>query len=227
MEGRYEYNCWLAHWVALHSALRELVTSTDDMGSLVEIRLSARVVEFDVETGVLRLEDGTSLALDLIVMAHGMHLHCLQEVVGREVSMIKTGISACCGLMRFESEVMRIPGLKEVFDIGMAEFDIPRILRKVCTVCRIDSYAKIDLTTTRQIVKLLSIVCFTGSMTSQVCFCHGDGGILDHFLRHAYSNISVCNQACTWTYLDSYSSHVRTTNNYLGRQSIQNDLHDA
>src|SRR5215469_448971 len=129
VEERYGSKWWSTHRVDLHSELRKLATGTEGVGRPVESRLSARVVALDVEIGVARLEDGTSVAADLVVVADGTHSHFLQEVVGREVPMLKTGSSAYRSLVRFE-EVMRIPELKEVFDGELPGFYIPETFEK-------------------------------------------------------------------------------------------------
>jgi len=139
MEERYGCKWWAVHRVDLHSELRKLATWTEGIGRPVEIKLGARVVGLDVETGVVRLEDGMNVAADLVVVADGTHSHFLQEVVGREVPMQRTGFSAYRGLVPFE-EVMRTPGLKEVFEGELPGFYIPtnfeKGIRSVTYPCR-------------------------------------------------------------------------------------------
>jgi 2-polyprenyl-6-methoxyphenol hydroxylase-like FAD-dependent oxidoreductase len=129
MEERYGCKWWSVHRVDLHSELKKLATCTEGVGRPVEIRLGVRVVGLDVETGVVRLEDGMSVTADLVVVADGTHSHFLQEVVGREVPMLKTGVSTYRGLVRFE-EAMRTPGLREVFEGELPGFYIPTNFEK-------------------------------------------------------------------------------------------------
>ncbi|KAM3071811.1 hypothetical protein ACMFMG_009668 [Clarireedia jacksonii] len=63
----------LIHRVDLHSALKEIATSSEGKGTPAVLNLRSRVVSVDVEAPSLTLADGTTHTGDLLIAADGVH----------------------------------------------------------------------------------------------------------------------------------------------------------
>ncbi|KIW31124.1 hypothetical protein, variant [Cladophialophora immunda] len=75
-----------AHRVDLHAALRALATGPDGAGRPAELRTSCTAVDYDAETGRVRVaetttEDGWEPAVDLVVAADGVHSRAASHVL--------------------------------------------------------------------------------------------------------------------------------------------------
>jgi salicylate hydroxylase len=66
----------MCHRADLHSELKRLALGPGD-GIPAVLHLSSKVVECDMEAGVLKLEDGRSIPGDLILGADGISVACI------------------------------------------------------------------------------------------------------------------------------------------------------
>ncbi len=64
----------LVHRVALHNKLKETATSKSEPGIPAVIRNANKAVSVDADAGVVTLEDGTSIAADVVIGADGVYV---------------------------------------------------------------------------------------------------------------------------------------------------------
>ncbi|ETI19750.1 hypothetical protein G647_08763 [Cladophialophora carrionii CBS 160.54] len=84
-EATYGAPYLFAHRVDLHAALRELATGADGLGPPAQLHTSSMVVDYDAETGRVRLANNTwTEPMDLIVAADGVHSRAASHILGRE-----------------------------------------------------------------------------------------------------------------------------------------------
>ena len=95
---------WAVHRVDIHNELMRLANVSitaettpveKDIGA-IELHLASKVVDVDVDEGVITLEDGTKRRADLIVGADGLHSVLRDAVVNdhKQAKLIATGMSA-------------------------------------------------------------------------------------------------------------------------------------
>ncbi|OCT49840.1 putative salicylate hydroxylase [Cladophialophora carrionii] len=85
-EATYGAPYLFAHRVDLHAALRELATGADGPGPPAELHTSSMVVDYDAETGRVKLIANNTWTepTDLIVAADGVHSRAASHILGRE-----------------------------------------------------------------------------------------------------------------------------------------------
>ncbi|KAH8879503.1 FAD/NAD(P)-binding domain-containing protein [Thozetella sp. PMI_491] len=103
------------HRVDLLDALKEAAFSAHLLGPPAELKLASRAVDCDCETGVVTLEDGSTLLGDLVVVADGIHSQLRRCITGADIEAVPTGISAYQLVTSVES-LQSIPELEPIFD---------------------------------------------------------------------------------------------------------------
>lgn len=82
--GRWQYPWQLGHRVGLHGELKRLATVEGGVGRPAVLRTRARVVDVDVEGGVVVLEGGEAVRSDVVVGADGVHSRVRSRLPGAE-----------------------------------------------------------------------------------------------------------------------------------------------
>ncbi|KAL4938450.1 hypothetical protein BDV06DRAFT_231864 [Aspergillus oleicola] len=107
----------LAHRVDLHAELRRVATDPAGIGKPTEIVLKAEVVDYDAETGLIILADGSEHRADLVVAADGVHTSAIRHVVGHPTPAEATGWAVFRFLMSSE-ELKKDPELADIVASG-------------------------------------------------------------------------------------------------------------
>ncbi|KAH9909374.1 hypothetical protein F4778DRAFT_768240 [Xylariomycetidae sp. FL2044] len=84
----------LVHRVALHDKLKQVATSKEGAGSPATLHTASKVVNVDPESGVLSLEDGTTVSADVIIGADGIYSRTRTIVHGQESRLFSSGKAA-------------------------------------------------------------------------------------------------------------------------------------
>ncbi|TKA80578.1 hypothetical protein B0A49_00630 [Cryomyces minteri] len=84
----------LAHRVQLHDALKGAATSVKGRGAPVQLRISSRVVDVDVNAARVILKDGSKVEGDLVIGADGVNSVTRSKIVGAEIRPFCGGKSA-------------------------------------------------------------------------------------------------------------------------------------
>lgn len=84
----------LAHRVHLHDALKKAATSPEGKGTPAKLHTSSRVVDVDVSSATIFLEDGGQIEGDLVVGSDGVHSVTRGKVAGGNVTPHGSGKSA-------------------------------------------------------------------------------------------------------------------------------------
>ncbi|KAI8937429.1 hypothetical protein NX059_005152 [Plenodomus lindquistii] len=82
--GRWQYPWQLGHRVELHSELKRVATSEQGVGRAAVLRTRARVVDVDVRSGTVVLENGETIKGDVVVGADGVHSRTRHRIPGAE-----------------------------------------------------------------------------------------------------------------------------------------------
>lgn len=81
-ESTWGLPMYAVHRVDLHSQLRQLATQAKGPGRPCDVRVRAKVVDYDAENGTVTTEDGKVLQADLVVAADGVHSTAVKHVLG-------------------------------------------------------------------------------------------------------------------------------------------------
>jgi salicylate hydroxylase len=84
-ESTWGLPMYAVHRVDLHSQLRQLATQTEGPGRACDVRVLAKVVDYDAENGKVTTEDGVVLQGDLVVAADGVHSTAVKHVLDEEI----------------------------------------------------------------------------------------------------------------------------------------------
>ncbi|KAF2109355.1 putative salicylate hydroxylase [Lophiotrema nucula] len=84
LEEKYGASWYFAHRIDLHDALKDLATSSVGAGEPAQLFLNAKVTDFDIESGSIRLADSSVVTADLIVAADGVHSRATKKVIGEQ-----------------------------------------------------------------------------------------------------------------------------------------------
>lgn len=84
----------LVHRAHLHTALKEMATGLKGKGQPAKLHVASRVQSVDAERGTLTLEDGTSIAGDLLIGADGVHSRARTSIPGGDKEPFDSGMSA-------------------------------------------------------------------------------------------------------------------------------------
>lgn len=116
---------WLFyHRVDMHRTLRELA---EEQGAL--IRLGNKVVDVDVDAGIIHIEGGAKHQKDLVVIADGQHDQINIKVTGVEVPMQRSGQTAYRCLIPME-KIMEDEETKVLFENQPPGFWAPALPAK-------------------------------------------------------------------------------------------------
>lgn len=80
-ESTWGLPMYAVHRVDLHSQLRQLATQVEGPGRPCEVRVRAKVVDYDAQNGKVTIEDGEVLQADLVVAADGVHSTAVKHVL--------------------------------------------------------------------------------------------------------------------------------------------------
>lgn len=83
-ESSWGMPMYAVHRVDLHSQLRQLATQVEGEGRPCDVRLRAKVIDYDAEKGTVTTEDREVLQADLVVAADGVHSTAVKYVLGGE-----------------------------------------------------------------------------------------------------------------------------------------------
>ena len=89
-KSTWGHSMYAVHRVDLHTQLRQLATQAEGPGRPCEVRVLAKVTEYDAENGKVTTEDGEILQADLIVAADGVHSTASKQVLGND-GMVQAG----------------------------------------------------------------------------------------------------------------------------------------
>ncbi|KAK9486611.1 hypothetical protein V1527DRAFT_451013 [Lipomyces starkeyi] len=81
-ESTWGLPMYAVHRVDLHNQLRQLATQAEGPGRTCDVRVLAKVVDYDAENGKVAAEDGVVLQGDLVVAADGVHSTAVKLVLG-------------------------------------------------------------------------------------------------------------------------------------------------
>ena len=84
----------LAHRIHLHDALKKAATSMEGEGTPAKLHTSSKVLDVDVSTATIFLEDGRQIQGDLVVGSDGVHSVTRGKVAGGNVKPHGSGKSA-------------------------------------------------------------------------------------------------------------------------------------
>ncbi|KAI0911784.1 hypothetical protein F4823DRAFT_623271 [Ustulina deusta] len=84
----------LVHRVALHNKLKETATSKSEPGIPAVIRNANKAVSVDADAGVVTLEDGTSIAADVVIGADGVYSRMRRFAHGKQPRLFSSGKAA-------------------------------------------------------------------------------------------------------------------------------------
>jgi len=102
---------WLFyHRVDMHRTLRELAEAQG-----ANIRLGCKVVDVDIDAGIIHIEGGATHQKDLVVVADGQHDQINAKVTGVEVPMQRSGQTAYRCLIPME-DIMADEETKHLFE---------------------------------------------------------------------------------------------------------------
>lgn len=114
-EEKYGSHWYNMHRVDIHSQLKGLAEGAEDRGRPVKIHLASEVVRVDFDETVLELASGAKHKKDLIILADGSHCKFLEELNGRPVPMVSSGMTVFRSLIPFE-KIMTNPDLAALWD---------------------------------------------------------------------------------------------------------------
>ncbi|KAG8666613.1 hypothetical protein FPOAC2_11729 [Fusarium poae] len=114
------------HRVDLHTALKEMALSTDELypGSPVIIRNGHSVTSLDCKSGTIVLDNEEAFEKDLVVVADGVRTRLINEISQKDVPLEDIGSSFYRCLIPF-SEVNKYPDLAAIFKDQDPGFWVP------------------------------------------------------------------------------------------------------
>lgn len=90
-ESTWGHPIYSVHRVDLHTQLRQLATQAEGRGRPCEMRVRAKVVDYDAAGGRVTTEEGEVLRADLVVAADGVHSTAVQHVLGDDEGVRQVG----------------------------------------------------------------------------------------------------------------------------------------
>ena len=81
-ESTWGLPMYAVHRVDLHTQLRRLATQAKGPGRPCDVRVLAKVVDYDAENGKVTTEDGEVLQAHLVIAADGVHSTAVKHVLG-------------------------------------------------------------------------------------------------------------------------------------------------
>ncbi|KAI9147320.1 FAD-dependent monooxygenase OpS4 [Paramyrothecium foliicola] len=84
----------LIHRVRLHEELKMRATSAEGPGVPADLRLCSRVIDVDIASATVTLENGDKIKGDLVIGADGVHSKTRNKVLNREIKPFSSGKSA-------------------------------------------------------------------------------------------------------------------------------------
>ena len=108
-ESTWGLPMYAVHRVDLHSQLRQLATQAEGPGRACEVRVLAKVVDYDAENGRVTTEDGVVLQGDLVVAADGVHSTAVKHVLDEEIVQVGDTGWACMRWLVPRDEILSDP----------------------------------------------------------------------------------------------------------------------
>ena len=96
-ESTWGLPMYAVHRVDLHNQLRRLATQANGPGSPCNVRVLAKVVDYDAENGKVTTEDGEVLQAHLVVAADGVHSTAVKQVLGDD-GTVQAGDTGWAGM---------------------------------------------------------------------------------------------------------------------------------
>lgn len=114
---------YAAHRVDLHTQLRELATQAHGPGHPCEVRVKAKVVDYDAANGSVTTADGEAMDADLVVAADGVHSSAVKHVLGEE-NAVEAGDTgwACMRWLVPTEEILSDPATKHMIEDSATRF---------------------------------------------------------------------------------------------------------